>query len=497
MPRARLSGAGIRLFLVAALALLGGCATQEYFRDAGAAPASRPIALERWPHPDIWTGIVFNGEKVGFTRRELRPAPGAPGRFEVESEAAIRLRFLGIDKRLALRSLDRVRADLTLESFRYSHEIDGSSLEVEGGSDGRTLKFTTTNASGREEKTFKLTKPLYPSSVLTMLPAAKGLAVGDTASYAVFNGETQSIADAEQEVQAWESSELFAGLAFRVLTRLHGLETVTWISPDGRPLFERGMNGVMISALEDEASARRYLLEASLSRQDALVDFSLLRAGPIEAPRRVSRLEIALEDVPPGFAVPEGGGQRCTRAAARVDCTVDRAAAPAQDDPARYLKATLAAPSNLGEIRALASRIAKGEKDPDRIIASLLAWIDANIAKEAIDGFSAVDVLRERRAECQGHSYLLAALARALGMPARIVNGIVYSEPHGGFLYHTWNELWIEGRGWRPVDATFAQAHADATHLKLVEGETPAELLPLATLVGRIRVASVSALGRW
>ena len=127
----------------------------------------------------------------------------------------------------------------------------------------------------------------------------------------------------------------------------------------------------------------------------------------------------------------------------------------------------------------------------------LFEWIEKNIAREAIDSFSAVDVLRERRAECQGHSYLLAALARALGIPARIVNGIVYSEPHGGFLYHTWNELWIEGRGWRPVDATFGQAHADATHLKLVEGETPAELLPLATLVGRIRVASVSALGRW
>jgi hypothetical protein len=485
-----------RLILCAALAL-GGCATQEYFRDAGPAPAAQAIALERWPHRELWTGIVFNGEKVGFTHRVVRPAPGSPGRFEIESEAAIRLRFLGIDKRLALRSLDRVRADLTLESFRYSHEIDGSSLQVEGMADGKSLTFSVRSASGTEERAVHLEGPLYPSSVLAMLPVARGLAVGDTTSYAVFNGETQTIAEAAQEVQAYESSELFAGLAFRVLTRLHGLETITWLAPDGRPLFERGLNGVMISALEDEASARRYLLEATLSRQDALVDFSLLRAGPIEAPRRVSRLEIALEDVPPGFAVPDGGGQRCSRSGGRLECLVDRTAALAQEDPARYLRATLAAPSNLGEIRGLASKINQGEKDREKTISLLLAWIDGNIAKEAIDAFSAVDVLRERRAECQGHSYLLAALARALGIPARIVNGIVYSEPHGGFLYHTWNELWIEGRGWRPVDATFGQAHADATHLKLVEGEAPAELLPLATLVGRIRVASVSALGRW
>jgi len=77
------------------------------------------------------------------------------------------------------------------------------------------------------------------------------------------------------------------------------------------------------------------------------------------------------------------------------------------------------------------------------------------------------------------------------------VNGLAYSEAHAGFLYHTWNELWIEGRGWQPVDATFSQAHADATHVKLVEGETPAELVPLAALIGRIRVARVAALARW
>jgi transglutaminase/protease-like cytokinesis protein 3 len=123
--------------------------------------------------------------------------------------------------------------------------------------------------------------------------------------------------------------------------------------------------------------------------------------------------------------------------------------------------------------------------------------MDANIAKEAVDAFTAADVLRARRAECQGHAYLFAAFARALGIPARIVNGIAYSEPHGGFLYHSWNEAWIAGRGWQPVDATFDQAHADATHVKLIEGESAAELVPLVNLVGRVRVASVSALARW
>jgi transglutaminase-like putative cysteine protease len=154
-------------------------------------------------------------------------------------------------------------------------------------------------------------------------------------------------------------------------------------------------------------------------------------------------------------------------------------------------------PSVLTEISSLARAIASGAASDEERIARLVAWMDVNIAKEAVDAFSAADVLRARRGECQGHSYLFAAFARALGLPTRVVNGIAYSEEHGGFLYHTWNEVWIAGRGWQPVDATFGQAHADATHVKLIEGETAAELLPLVNLVGRVRVASVSALARW
>lgn len=497
MLRAKPLATGARHFLLVALvALLGGCAsTLDFFKDAGRPAAAAP--LKSWPHRELWTGIVFNGQKVGFTRREVRPAPGAPGRYEIESEAAMRLHFLGFDKRVSLRSLERVRRDLTLESFRYSHDIDGSPLEVWGSSDGKALKYTVRNSGGEAPKALNLDEPLYPASVLTMLPVMQGLAVGAKARYSVFNGETQSVATAEQEIQAYETSVLFAGTAYRTVTRMMGLETLTWIAADGRPLLERGLNGVLISTLESEVTAKRYLLEASLAKRDALVDFSLLPAGPLEAPRRLSVLQIVIDDLPEAFAVPSEGGQWCRRNGGRLECRIDRSAALAQGEWKAYLAATLAAPSNLGQIRVLARSVVSGEKDPEKIILLLLRWMDANIAKEAIDSFTAVDVLREGRAECQGHAYLLAALARSLGIPARIVNGIAYSEAHRGFLYHTWNELWIAGRGWRPVDATFGQAHADATHLKLIEGEAAADLMPLAGLIGRIRVVSAAPLARW
>lgn len=55
----------------------------------------------------------------------------------------------------------------------------------------------------------------------------------------------------------------------------------------------------------------------------------------------------------------------------------------------------------------------------------------------------------------------------------------------------------LDGEGWRALDATFGQARADATHLKLIEGETLVELAPLAGMIGRASVASVQALAHW
>ena len=483
--------------LIAVVLLAAGCAGQgDYFRNAGTPPDVAPLSLGSWPHAELWTGVVFNGEKIGFTRRTIRPAADAPGRYDMESEAALRLRFLGVDKRVNLRAFDRMRADLTLEKFNYEHEIDGSRLAVSGTADGRSISFTTVAAGSRETKKLLLEKPLYASSALALLPL-RGLRVGSLGRYSVFHGETQSVEEAEQEVLAYERSELFDGAAFKVATRLLGLETTTWIAPDGRPLFELALRGVMISALEEAAAARRYLVEASLNKLDSLVEFSLVRSEPIAEPRRVSRFDIALEGVPATFALPSDGGQSCTRTGEVVACRIDRNRPLAQDEAGRYLKASLAAPSLDGEIQALARKIGAGAKDDVERVERLLAWMDANIAKEAIDAFTAVDVLHSGRAECQGHSYLFAALARALGMPARIVNGLAYSESHGGFLYHTWNEAWIGGRGWQPVDATFGQPHADATHVKLVEGETVGELVPLVSLVGRLRAPRVSVLSRW
>jgi hypothetical protein len=489
------------LTALAALLALAGCAgTAQFFRDAGEPPAPQPHGLAAWPQPQVWTGLVFNGEKVGFTHLALKRAAGAPERYDIESEAAMRLRFLGVDKRVNLQARDRVRPDLTLESFAYTQDIDGSALKVSGRSDGRRLEMTIETGGRRETRSLDLPAPVYPSSALGLLPVMHGMRVGDARRHLVFNGETQTLDEATQKVLAFESSTLFEGPAFKIATSMLGLDTTSWIAADGRPLLELSSHGTLVSALENEATAKGYLIAASLNKNDALLDFSIVRGATIAEPRSVSRMEIVLEGVPRDFAVPSEGDQSCTRAGARLRCRIDRGVAPepgAQAPPARYLRPTLAAPSDAGEIVLLARQLAPVPVAPEEAVRRILTWIGANIGKQAVDAFNAVDVLRARRAECQGHAYLFAALARALGVPTRVVNGLVYSDEHRGFLYHSWNEVWLPGEGWRPIDATFGQARADATHVKLLEGETLGELAPLARLVGQLRLGSARVEARW
>ena len=73
-----------RLLLLALALPLGGCAGM-YFRDAGPAPVIRH-ELARLPYSEYWTGIVFNGEKIGFAHFDIRSA-GA-GNYEIRSEAS-------------------------------------------------------------------------------------------------------------------------------------------------------------------------------------------------------------------------------------------------------------------------------------------------------------------------------------------------------------------------------------------------------------------------
>lgn len=478
--------------IVLAATLAGGCAS-AYFHDAGSPPPAPRYALANWPYQGYWSGIVFNGAKIGFSQLRIAPAADAPGLFEIESRAVFALRFLGLEKKFQLRARDIVRADLSLARFEADADMDGNKLTLAGAHDGRVLRVRITSRDQVSHQELAAAGPVYPSSALHLYPVLHGLAIGRAHRYTVYDTELQQLAAVEQDILAYERSELFDGAAFRLETRMHGQSTTTWINARGLPVFELALNGALIAALEDEHSAKRYLVAASLNKQDILLDFSLVRPDrEIAQPRERATLKVALSGTGRIALPPPDARQRCAPHGAEIVCELQRVApgertAASAASAARYLEPTLVAPSVHPRIVQAAASIAGEAPTPQATAARLVDWIQRHVAKEPVDVFSALDVLDGRKAECQGHTYLYTALARARGIPTRVVNGLTYSEEHRGFLYHTWAESWL-GDEWIAVDPTFGQIGVDATHIKLLEGEMPADLLPLVELLGRIRL---------
>jgi transglutaminase-like putative cysteine protease len=161
---------------------------------------------------------------------------------------------------------------------------------------------------------------------------------------------------------------------------------------------------------------------------------------------------------------------------------------------ADYLKATLAVESEAPEIVAKAREIAGAETDAYAAARKVVAWVGTHMKKEyGASADRATDVLRQMTGDCTEHSLLSVALLRALGIPARRVDGVVYVQTGDGvpaLYWHEWVEAFV-GKSWTQLDPTFGQPVADATHLTLGE-ESQADIVPL---LGKLKVVDVVPAG--
>src|SRR5206468_4937726 len=137
--------------------------------------------------------------------------------------------------------------------------------------------------------------------------------------------------------------------------------------------------------------------------------------------------------------------------------------------------------SDAPEIIAEAAKAAGGITGTRARAERLTRYVNALLDKKPTVSLpSAREVLRTKVGDCNEHTALYVAMARALGIPARIAVGLVYI--HGAFYYHAWPEVYLEdpaargsepgaGRGlWLPVDPTLNEFPANATHLRLARG---------------------------
>jgi transglutaminase-like putative cysteine protease len=123
-------------------------------------------------------------------------------------------------------------------------------------------------------------------------------------------------------------------------------------------------------------------------------------------------------------------------------------------------------------IVALSRRLRRRDAMARNVVFTLSRWVADSIGHEAaVMPPSAVGTLRVRRGDANEHAQLFVALARAAGIPARTVSGLLLID--GRFYYHAWAEVMLHD--WVGVDPTTGDLPVDASHVRLLVGGLAAQ----------------------
>jgi hypothetical protein len=287
--------------------------------------------------------------------------------------------------------------------------------------------------------------------------------------------------------------------ALVVAADYQGMETLTWLDADGRILRQETPLGWTLEACTPQEAVAALLRPAGGGARDVLAALAVPIEGPsVTDPRTRRDLRLRLK----GVALPREGlesprqtvhsmtgtvAELTARAEVLPESGAPSLAQPVAGELTLYLAASPALQANDPELAAAATNMVRGAADRLAAALAIYEWVNRHVEKRPTASYpSALDVWRHREGDCNEHTYLFVALARAAGIPARIRVGIVFND--GAFYYHAWPAVHV-GR-WVDMDPTLGQPAVDATHVSLLEGEL-AEQLRLMAVIGRLRVEVV------
>lgn len=449
---------------------------------------------------EYWMGIYLAGYKVGFSHISIEQEGGLTGKgFRMLSESRIQVSILGQRMQTDVVTVERAGPDLTPRDLDCLITSGGRSTRVVARFEPKEVRCEITTGDETSERVV----PIPEGVVLELDPdvATQGrpMQPGDEHSFHFFNPLSQAIEAGTLKAERWEEIE-YQGKQVKALAvelKTGSIRLTNWVDEDGEVL--KIAHAVGLSFVREakevalQGETREYLPEPDLA--------SVARVRTEQAianPREASLLRVRIRGLGEERVVPNGRQRLLSRDEGALVLEVKAKPLPAQgpslpfEEEAlrKYLESTTYINSGAEEIASLAKSVVGEETDVARIAKALGTWVHENLRPRGDMGVirGATDVLATRSGVCRDYAALYAALARAAGVPTRLVGGLCYWRD--GFYYHAWAESYVGE--WVAVDPTIPSLYADATHIKLTEGDLT-DLFSIGGYIGGLEIEILEA----
>lgn len=370
---------------------------------------------------------------------------------------------------------------LHLSHFNLSLDADNTQAQMTGRVQGDSLLLVHSSRSPTSDTTrVALTEPLLLPTLVPLVvglaekpsvgrryvlpvfdPAAKvPVSVGYTIrAESLFVLSDSAVLDTAVSPPIWRAAHPDTVRAWEV-TPDSGVAIgfSGWIDEQGR-IVATSQLGFALRRQPYELAFRNWQNDPTAHASDAslVVSTTALAAGK-KVKTRLDSLVVRIDNIDPKLRLRlNGSGQRAFH-----DTVVVRTA----DDSLLAPTTPLAAPTRSG-IALQVAAIASGKLDRPFVANRLVAWVHDSIrARVPLGSPTVMQTLQTRIGDCNELAEVFVALARARGLSARPVTGLLYID--GKFYYHAWAEVLL--KDWVPVDPMLGQIPADAAHLRLMQG---------------------------
>jgi transglutaminase-like putative cysteine protease len=509
----RISAAAIVLVW---LGMVGWQVRAEYFQPelTRLAEAARSLA----PGINFYT-LTMGDRTVGQATSRLDTLPDG---FELEDLMTLELPALGQTGMAVARTRVKLGPALVMEEFSFTLDSEVGRFEARGtlGPD-TTLHVSILSAGSEQKLSFRLPQPPVMSSVVPIRVAMGGaLEVGETIRLPVFDPTSLSTRTVEVHVidhdtlfvtdsvavdaaGRWWSAGIDTIPAWQIAEVFGGIRVESWVDADGRILRASSPLGFAMEKTEYELARQAQedsrLVSSSPIDDDVILSTAVRSNVDLADIEEYTELRFRLTGVDlAGFQLD--GGRQTLRGDTLIIRREDWDAVSAGYElPYRFMDLREALEPEpliqsdderiIRRAREITARRAVWSQNPKDVARQLTTSVYNMLDKRITFSVpNAVQVLETLQGDCNEHTVLYVAFARALGLPARTAVGLVYL--NGSFFYHAWPEVWLGE--WVAVDPTFGQYPADASHIRFVVGGL-AQQVEIVRLIGNLDIEVIGS----